>query len=217
MGQQARDAILARLKTALCARGANDGANRLDLLTSALTADMDAAAFGSWIMRHCREYDLDPDWIFQGKGRDAPPDCPVAMTPVFAMAVTHPRTGHWQLREIERIALAPRIVGPSRFVIRMDSPALEPRIHKGAYLVVETCQDARDRPQAAAPQTQGKTAPFALDILGKGLVVRMLPYGGGDDGETTGEDSGIPLEEAVIGDTGHARIVGRVVWVAQAL
>ncbi|EFL53052.1 hypothetical protein DesfrDRAFT_0100 [Solidesulfovibrio fructosivorans JJ]] len=217
MGQEARDSILARLKTALRTRGAKDAVDRLDLITCALTTEMDAAAFYAWVMRYCREYDLDPDWVFDGKGRDAPPDCPVAMTPVFAMSSTHPRTGRWLLREIERIALAPRIVGPSRFVIRMDSPALEPRIRKGAYLVVDTRRDAVDGTDAALP-TREETVPFAMDIQGKGLVVRMLPYGQGADRKIAGKDDSLAVEDVVTGDiAGHARIVGRVVWVAQTL
>ena len=219
MEQEARNAVLTRLKAALLVKEATGAADLLDRMTDALLSEDDDDGLRAMVQRHCRQYDLDAAWILQGGACDVPPDCPAALTPVFAMAATHPRTGRWQLHEIERIALVPRILGPGRFVVRMDSPALEPRIRKGAYLVVDTTQDALPAKNADTPESgDSPTAPFAMDIRGKGLVVRMLP-----DVRSPGRidpdapDAAKCRACAIVGDVGHARIVGRVVWVAQEL
>ena len=216
MEQDARNAIFLRLREALLARGAKDAARRLDIVRSVLDTQ-DDAALNSLALRHCREFDLDPAWILHGQGEPAVPETPVAWAPVFAMSATHPRTGRWQLREIERIALAPSILSPSRFVTRMDSPALEPCIHKGAYLVVDTAQDTIGPPNVAPQAADAATVPFAMDIQGQGLVVRMLPS---RRNPAQAQPAACDTGEAGAGyvrDGEHARIVGRVVWVAQTL
>lgn len=215
MGQDARNAILIRLKAALLAKGAADAAKRLDIVRS-LLATQDDAAIRSLARRHCREYALNPAWILEGRERETAllPDAATTWAPVFAMAATHPGTGRWQLREIERIALAPFMLGPSRFVIRMDSAALEPRIRRGAYLVVDTAEDAgAARNDAAERGVSEPTAPFAMDIRGKGLVVCMLPDGQGELAALRQKE----VEGVLSGEAVPTRIVGRVVWVAQSL
>lgn len=216
MEKDARNAIFLRLRAALLARDAKDAASRLEIVRSVLDAN-DDAALNSLAMRHCREFDLDPAWILHGQGEDASVQTPVAWAPVFAMSATHPRTGRWQLREIERIALAPSILSPSRFVTRMDSPALEPCIHKGAYLVVDTAQDTIAPANAAPQTTEASTAPFAMDIQGQGLVVRMLPYRCSPPQAQPAAGDAEKAGTARVRDGEHARIVGRVVWVAQSL
>ncbi|WP_300160614.1 S24 family peptidase [Solidesulfovibrio sp.] len=167
-------------------------------------------------MRHCREYGIDPRIIL---GEDVLSHTParIVMMPVFAMDVVHPRTGRWGLREIERIALLSRLLGPTRFLTRMEGRALEPRIRHGAYLMVDTAQDL---PPAKSPDDASADeagVPFALDIPGEGLVVRLTRYiDGRDSFELAALDRAVPTFVVPRGEDG-CRIVGRVVWVAQEL
>ena len=212
MGQDRPNTILIRLKAALLLAGATNAAARLDAARPILAQGNDDG-IQSLALRHCREYGLDPAWILGGQEQAAAPPGPCAtLTPVFAMSATHPVTGRWQLREIERIALAPPLLGPSRFVIRMDSRALEPRIRQGAYLVVDTDQDA-----ASGTGEDVLAAPFAMDIQGEGLVVRLLRYDSRMDRlELSALDHRTP-SLTLSRDAEQCRVVGRVVWVAQML
>lgn len=210
MEQHAQHPLLTRLHAALEAKGENKAAQRLLLAAGYYTED-DTEGLVSLVMRHCREYGIDPREVLG----DGAPQCPpgIVMTPVFTMAATHPRTGRWRLAEIERIALSPRLLGPTRFVTRMDERALEPRIRQGAYLVVDTAQELP--PAGIRAEEQG--VPFALDLSGEGLVVRLTCYDHSRDCfELAALDSAQP-PRTVPRETAGCRVVGRVVWVAQEL
>ncbi len=213
MGHEVRHPMLARLKLALQAKGAFKAARRLDM-AAIYYPEENEAGVRSLVLRHCREYGIAPEDI---AGEDLVDSLTggVSLTPVFAMGSTHPRTGCWRLTEIERIALSSRLLGPSRFVTRMDSRALEPRIRLGAYLVVDTAQELP--PTAArpglAPEAEG--AAFALDLKGEGLLVRLTRYDADHDRwELAALDRSVPPMVVPRGTDG-CRLVGRVVWVAQ--
>jgi hypothetical protein len=166
-------------------------------------------------LRHCREYGIDPRIIL---GEDVLGHAPArtVMTSVFAMDAVHPRTGRWRLREIERIALPSRLLGPTRFLTRMEGHALEPRIRQGAYLLVDTSQDLPPARSHDASDLETGVL-FALDILGEGLVVRLTRYDDTRDSfELAALDGAVPPMAVPRGEEG-GRIVGRVVWVAQEL
>lgn len=210
MESQNKHPVFVRLGQALQAIGAHHAARRLELAQS-LFEKRDDTGIRSLALRHCREYGLDATWILQGQGQGPdsaglPPD----LTPVFAMTSVHPRTGRWRLEEVERIALSPEILSPTRFVTRMDSRALEPRLRLGAYLVVDTALDripGKDDPDAA----------LAVDVRGEGLVVRMARYDRRSNMlELAALDRTLPPLVVPCGEP-ESRVVGRVVWVAQAL
>ena len=159
----------------------------------------------------CREYGINPNWVLHDD-QDAPlRSCPPPeWTPVFAMGSVHPKTGCWRFETVEHIALASHLLSPSRFVTRMDSRSLEPRIRQGAYLVVDTAQDQ-------VPEKPAPGIPFAIDVQGEGLVVRMTRYERQADSlELTGIEPGTPAVFVPCAAS-DSRVVGRVVWVAQAL
>jgi len=209
MGQDNRQMLFTRLGQALAVSGAYEAAKRLKLLQTFVDMYEDEA-IGSLILRHCREYGIDPDWVFTGRGCVETAVISSAMTPVFAMSSVHPETGRWQLVEIERIALAPQILSPARFVTRMESRSLEPRIREGAYLVVDTAQDQ-------VPEDEEGLVPFAVDLVGEGLVVRMAHYDRhANRVKLTSLAPGVP-PVVVPCDAPEHRVVGRVVWVAQTL
>lgn len=136
------------------------------------------------------------------------------------MASIHPRTGRWRLAEVERIALAPSLLSPTRFVTRMDSRALEPRIRLGAYLIVDTAQElvpaTSVAPTTAMPPTE-EASVFAVDLHGEGLVVRLARYVSALNRlELLALERKAPTL-VVPGDDPDCRVVGRVVWVAQDL
>lgn len=210
MGEEARHPVLVRLGRALTAIGADEAVRRLEQLTPLLQIP-DDEQLRSLVLRHCRDYGLDPAWILTGQGFQPLPAITVSgLTPVYAMTSVHPRTGHWLAQEIARVALVPAMLTPSRFVTRMDSRVMEPRIHLGAYLVVDTAEDC-------VPAKPATGQIFAVDVHGEGLVVGLVRYDRTADRlELTGPESGeapffVPCSDY---DT---QVIGRVVWVAQML
>jgi len=201
--------IIERLVQALRAHGAHRAAKRLAFARTVL-AEGSACALRSLVLRHCREYDLDAEYVLLGRGRPEDPAPSPEMSPVFAMSSVAPDTGRWQRREIERIALSSEILSPGRFVSRMEERCLEPRILQGAYLVIDT-------EAAEVPKERQCPAAFAVDLRGEGLLVRLAWH---DRQANRLELFGLtpecqPLFTAP--DDPESRVVGRVVWVAQPL
>jgi hypothetical protein len=207
MGQARELRIIKCLGQALSAQGAHDAARRLAGVQPLLQSH-DEDALRSLALRHCREYALDAAWVLRGQGN--PPCSPPVLTPVFAMTRIHPVTGRWQLQEIERIALAPAILSPSRFVTRMDGTGLEPRIRHGAYLVVDTREDR-------VPDSPDTQMLFAVSMRGEGLVVRLARWDGPAGRMVLSDLRAQSLPFFVPGDGTESQVVGRVVWVAQPL
>jgi len=218
MGQEARHPILERLTGVLQARGESESARCLETALSFLDRQNDEG-IRSLALRYCREYGLDPQWILHGQAQNDAAGRLSEWTPVFAMASIHPRTGRWRLAEVERIALAPSLLSPTRFVTRMDSRALEPRIRLGAYLIVDTAQEfvpATSADPADASPTEEASA-FAVDLHGEGLVVRLARYVSAlNKLELLALERKAPTL-VVPSDDPDCRVVGRVVWVAQDL
>ncbi|MHC1710784.1 MAG: helix-turn-helix transcriptional regulator [Solidesulfovibrio sp.] len=214
MGPVVHHPILVRLERALLAIGASHAARRLELLTPALQSQ-DNKQLESMALRHCREYGLDSVWILTGHG-EAGGVHPFSsggvseLTPVFAMTSVYPQSGRWRLKEIERIPLAPELLSPTRFVTRMDGRCLEPRIRHGAYLVVDTAR-------GQVPEGSDASTPFAVDVQGEGLVVRLARYERSANRlELTGVEPNVPPFVVPCGAP-DSRVVGQVVWVAQSL
>jgi hypothetical protein len=209
MVHEARHRILTRLASALATIGAVDAIRRLELLTPSLL-DQDVERLESLVKWHCCEFCLDSAWILTGqRGMSDDPVVP-ERTPVFAMFSVHPRNGRWRRKEVEHIALPPEVLARTRFVTRMESRVLEPRIRQGAYLVVDTDLDA-------IPETSDPDAVFAVDVLGEGLVVRLARYDRNAGRlELTGLEPGVPPCSIPYGAP-DSRVIGRVVWVAQML
>lgn len=214
MDRNANERILARLERALEEGGAEDAVRRLGLLAPALRAG-DDERLRSLVLRHCREYGLDAAAILNGD--DASPASPQQafpsafdLTPVFAMGSVDPRNGSWRLREIERIALAPALLSPARFVTRMESRALEPRIRLGAYLVIDTAE-------VGLPEDDATPSAFAVALRDEGLLVRLAQRDKeGNRLLLKGLAADVPSIAVPCGSPDY-RVVGRVVWVAQPL
>lgn len=197
--------ILVRLGHALATKGAIETARGLASDQGRLH-EHDHQSVQNMAERYCREYELDRDWILHGAN-----DRKLAqLTPVFAMQSVSRTSGRWRFEEIERIALAPTILGPSRFVTRMESRALEPQIREGAYVVVDTEQNQ------VPIDSDGPMPPFAVDIHGEGLVIRMARMRENDLVELRSLDTNQPAIVVPL-TASESRIVGRVVWVAQNL
>jgi hypothetical protein len=176
----------------------------------------DDVSVRDWVLRHHGQYGLDPVWILTGQGQPpgTAPRTAVPVTPVFAMPPIDPRTGHWQPLPVGSINLPPSVLTPSRFVVRMDNRAMEPRIRPGAYLVVETA--AVEIP-GTPTRADGEARLFAVDVPGEGLLVRMVhdDVGLGRLVLTSLDRNYPPLFLPRIAD--NPPVIGRVVWVAQAL
>ena len=203
MQHATRHQIRIRLLHALTAKGNIETARAFAATFDATTPGPDETM--ALVDKACRTYDLDRAWILHGEnGMDVAQE-----TPVFAMQRVSPASGRWQLEEVERIMLGTSILGPGRFVTKMESRALEPNIRQGAYVVVDTEQDR-------VPADNATAAAFAVDIHGEGLVVRLARMRDADHLELFSADSHLPPVVVPLGDS-DSRVVGRVVWVAQTL
>jgi|GEM_PF-2548555 len=135
----------------------------------------DEGSLREWILRHHARYGLDPLWILTGigpapEGTAAPSR---ASVPVYAMSAIDPRSGLWRPEVVERIPFGPELIGRDQFVIRMEDRSMEPRIHCGAYLIVDPNQARLPEKTAADPSALPDGRIFALALPGEGLVVRM--------------------------------------------
>jgi hypothetical protein len=214
MGHGTRHPILQRLTQALDA--AIPGSSRADLPGQVETDD--EAALRDWVLRHHGQYGLDPIWILTGIGQ--PPlagnRAATGVAPVFAMSPIDPQTGRWRPMVVERIALAPSILSPTRFVVRMDARTMEPRIRQGAYLVVDTEQVGIPEKSGSCPDRTDQARIFAVDLAGEGLVVRLVQREMRLGRlELTGLVPAVPPQ--FVSPESEIRVVGRVVWVAQTL
>ncbi len=149
-----------------------------------------------------------------GSDHASAPDA--AAVPVFSLSATDSRTGRWVPTEVERIVLPSALLAPTRFVTRMDSRALEPSIRLGAYLVVDMAQTKV--PATATPGIPpASLAPFAVEVSGEGLVVRLVRHDPLRDRlELVALDSRTPALSVSCGNHG-CQVVGRVVWTVQNL
>lgn len=213
MGNNTSNPIRLRLFQALEAIPAAEPA-RHDL--AALT---DEPALRDWILRNHKRLGLDPVWLLTGveqPGRPATSDESLDV-PVFSAVAVDSRTGHWRPLVRERIRLPASLVCPGRFVIRMETRAMEPRLRLGAYLVVDEGQTAPPLLVVDQEPAQAAQNPiFAVDVPGEGLVVRLACL---DDRRQrlvlTGLDPSSP--PYCLPRQADYRVVGRVIWVAQTL
>lgn len=218
MGNDTPNPIYQRLSQALDASvsATNDPSIR-DALHDLSDAQGDAAV-RDWVLRHHVRLGLDPVWILTGVGQPPRPlktDDGIA-TPVFATTSIDPRTGHWRPLIRERIGLPAALVSPGRFVIRMESRAMEPRLRLGAYLVVDESQTDLPAPPSGQEEQVTQGPVLAVEVPGEGLVVRLARL----DAQRqrlvlTGLDPSCPPYS--LSRHTEYRVVGRVVWVAQTL
>ena len=182
-------------------------------------AQYDETALRDWVLRHYGQYAIDPVWVLTGHGQ--PPDvgalADITETPVFALAPIDPGNGHWAPRPIETIRLAPELLGSSRFVVKMDNRAMEPRIRQGAYLVVDADDVAIPRnPLETAPSPESAKV-FAVAVTGEGLLVRLVVHDPNRNRLVlTSLDPDYP-PLFIPQPNADSRVVGRVVWLAQNL
>lgn len=218
MGHDTANSIHQRLRQALVARGtadeAGDEADRRELATL-----RDESALREWVLRHHARLGFDPVWVLTGVDRSPghPEPQGDGLSPVYAAGSVDPRTGHWRRHVREHVSLPPTVVRPGRFVVRMESRAMEPRLRLGAYLVVDANQDAVPALLADQdPATVAQGPVFAVDVPGEGLVVRLARRDERLDRLVlTGlAPAGTPFFLSSLSD---CRILGRVVWVAQTL
>lgn len=179
----------------------------------------DADILREWVLRNHAAYGFDPVWVLTGIGRPPEADStpPARLTPVFDQSAIDRTTGQWHPMVLERIALPPDMISPRNLVIRLDDRSMEPRLHLGAYLVIDpdqlTLPDPPADPQTLTPD--GRV--FAVALPWEGLVVRMAHRDSAANRAVLSALNrdcpplSLPLE------TVEEHLLGRVVRLAQAL
>lgn len=175
MDHDMRSPLRKRLAQALATTPQNLSSNAICPPPAIPDPEEDERCLREWVLRHHTRLGLDPVWILAGIDRrsaDAPrPARP--LTPIYAMSAINPQTGAWQPQVVDRLALGPELVGPGEFVIRMEDRSMEPRIHPGAYLIVDPKQTELPDPSEMPRPLQDDAPIFAVDVPGEGLAARI--------------------------------------------
>ncbi|MHC1789084.1 LexA family transcriptional regulator [Solidesulfovibrio sp.] len=178
----------------------------------------------SWLIKLYQVYNLNPSWVLDGEipqflgdqrsgaflvkePADAYGRKPRHyQMPVCSMTLPDGWEGPWQEQQIESLTVPEQLHHSGLVVVRMDESDMEPVIRRGAYVGID-----KER------KTIRSGALYALDMPMEGLVIKKVQH----DSETARlilrsenpnyTDQILPVEGA------SERIVGRIIWVMQAI
>ena len=224
------DEIFDRIKLATNTRTQVELAEVLDIRQSSISdAKRRNSVPSDWYIKLFEQFGLNPDWMKKGSGPmylrtdqgyspvDAPavgvaceesvryggPDAKNAVVTVYA---TQTESGEEVPQPLGRLNIPQSFVIPGLHVVRLDSAGMEPHIHKGAYVGIDTAQR-----HVASGELYGVRLPYEglvikrayIDTQHAKLILRSE--------NTAHPEVQIPLAES------EGCLVGRVSWVLQRM
>jgi hypothetical protein len=220
------DEAFDRIKKATGMRTQVEIAKMLDIRQSSISdAKRRQSIPDSWLIKLYQIYNLNPNWILDGempqflgeqRGGAFPVKEPVEaygrkpkhhQMPVYSMTPDNvDQPGLWQERPVEFLSVPDQLHRPGLLVVRMDESDMEPVIQRGAYVGID-----RDRKAVRSGML------YALDMPVEGLIIKKVLHDAENarlvlrSENTKFTDQLLPAENAA------DRVVGRVVWVMQAV
>lgn len=220
------DEAFDRIKKATGMRTQVEIAKMLDIRQSSISdAKRRQSIPDSWLIKLYQVYNLNPNWILDGelpqflgeqRGGAFPVKEPAEaygrkpknhQMPVYSMTPDNTdQPGLWQERPVEFLSVPDQLHRPGLLVVRMDESDMEPVIQRGAYVGID-----KDR------KTVRSGMLYALDMPVEGLIIKKVLHDAENarlvlrSENTKFTDQLLPAENAA------ERIVGRVVWVMQAV
>ncbi len=223
--------IFERIKSATGTRTQVELAEVLEIRQSSISdAKRRNSVPAEWYMKLFDRFGLNPDWLKKGEGpmylrteqgyeamdrqstlnepalRYTGQEAKSAIVAVHSLCCDANADGTPALQAIGKVALPLSFVTPGVQVVLLDAASMEPLIHKGAYVGIDTTQ-----PQVIAGELYGVCLPVEglsikrifFDTAHKNLILRS---------ENPGHpELVLPIEQR------ERAITGRVVWVLQRM
>ncbi len=225
------DEIFERIKLVTNTRTQVELADVLDIRQSSISdAKRRNSVPADWSMTLFEQFGLNPDWLKKGSGPMylrtdqgySPMDLPLALhacedptryggadaksTIVSVYSTKLGDDNETPASVIGRLTIPQSFMGTNLHVIRVDGSSMEPLIHKGAYVGIETAQH-----HVASGELYAVRFPY------EGIVIKRAFINTQDaklilrSENTAHPEVALPLE-------GHeAHVMGRVIWVLQRL
>jgi phage repressor protein C with HTH and peptisase S24 domain len=222
------DEIFERIKLATNTRTQVELADVLEIRQSSISdAKRRNSVPSDWYMKLFEQFGLNPDWMKKGTGPMylrteqgyAPIDPPVAgaaaedaaryggpdaKNALVTVHSTQEEEGESDIQSLGKLNIPQSFVTPGLYVVRLDNAGMEPYIHKGAYVGIDTTQQ-----RVASGELYGVRLPY------EGLVIKRA-YIDTQNGKLLlrSENPAHPEVQLPLSES-EGCILGRVSWVLQ--
>jgi SOS-response transcriptional repressor LexA len=219
------DEAFDRIKKATGMRTQVEIAKMLDIRQSSISdAKRRQSIPDSWLIKLYQIYNLNPNWILDGEvpqflgeqrgGAFAVKEPAESygrkpkhhQMPVYSMTLEDGLAGPWQEKPVEYLSVPEQLHRPALLVVRMDESDMDPVIHRGAYVGID-----KDR------KTLRSGALYAVDMPMEGLVIKKILHDSENGRLILRSENPNFSDQMLPAENAAERIVGRVVWVMQAL
>ncbi|KHK04346.1 LexA family transcriptional regulator [Desulfovibrio sp. TomC] len=178
----------------------------------------------SWLIKLYQIYNLNPNWVLDGEapqflGEQRSGAFLVKepgeaygrkprhyQMPVCSMARSEGTDGPWQEQAVDSLSVPEQFHRPSLVVVRMEESDMEPVIQRGAYVGID-----KDR------KTIRSGALYALDMPMEGLVIKKILHDAENARLILRSENPNFTDQILPAEGSAERIVGRIVWVIQAI
>ena len=178
----------------------------------------------SWLIKLYQIYNLNPNWVLDGevpqflgeqRGGAFQVKEPAEaygrkprhyQMPVCSMPLPDGTEGPWQEQAVESLSVPEQFHRPSLVVVRMDESDMEPVIHRGAYVGID-----KER------KTIRSGALYALDMPLEGLVIKKVLHEAEHSRLILRSENPNFTDQILPAEGSAERIIGRVIWVIQAV
>jgi hypothetical protein len=222
------DEILDRIKKATGTRTQVELANLLGIRQSSIS---DAKRRGSvpadWYIKLYRSLGLNPEWLSDGmdpmyaKPGMAEAGANYAKEPVASYGRSPSRSrvvqvsnmtgqttkeGAWQPEYIAQLAIPETYFRPALIVVKAEDAGMEPNIHKGAFIGLDT-----EQKRVLSGEIYGIYVP------NEGLAIRRVLYDAQQEVFVLRGDNPDLPDQNLTPETKDKLLLGRVIWVMQEL
>lgn len=214
-----------RIKKATGMRTQVEIAKLLDIRQSSISdAKRRQSIPDSWLIKLYQVYNLNPTWILDGEAPQFLGDQPSGafqvkepaeaygrkprhyQMPVCTMALPEGSEGTWQEQPVESLTIPEQFHRPGLLVVRMDENDMEPVIRRGAYVGID-----KDR------RTIRSGALYAVDLPMEGLVIKKILHDNENARLILRSENPDFTDQVLPAEGAAERIVGRVIWLIQAV
>lgn len=219
------DEAFDRIKKATGMRTQVEIAKLLDIRQSSISdAKRRQSIPDSWLIKLYQVYNLNPSWVLEGEvpqflGEQRSGAFTVKepaeaygrkprhyQMPVCSMTLPGGSEGPWQEQAVESLTVPEQFYRGELLVVRMDESDMEPTIRRGAYVGIDK-----------EHKTVRSGALYALDMPMEGLVIKKILHDSENARIILRSENSNFTDQMLPAESAAERIIGRVVWVIQAI
>ncbi len=210
----------ARILDAANVRTQTEVARLLDIKQSSISdAKGKNVVPDGWLLKLYQKFKLEPDWILYGLGPRSlhnPVEgvseglatyagkAPEAI--VYAMSATNPEDGNWKRLPVTRIPLVESCIREKLLVTQMDNGSMDPIIRQEAFVGLDS-----------GDSTIKSGEIYSLSIRGEGLVIKRVVRDLESKTLVLLSENPAYKPQRIPLDSQEFEVVGKVVWVIQAI